>query len=218
VKGGRMPRLTSLFLGLFVCAVGLVLLLRCGLGLPPWDVLHQGISDRTPLSFGAANVAVGVVVLLVAWRLGARIGFGTVANATLIGAFIQLLLSTDAIPGAEGAPLAGRIGYLAAGITAFGLGSAFYIGANMGAGPRDSLMLVAALRLGTRVGVARAGIEIAVLAVGWALGGDVGVGTIAFAILIGPSVELSFLVLERSPLARASRLPTGGQLPLAEKC
>jgi uncharacterized protein len=229
IRGGLGPCLASLFFGLFVCSVGIVLLLRCELGLAPWDVLHQGISERTPLSFGMANVVVGVVVLLVAWRLGARIGFGTIANATVIGVCVQLLLSTGAIPAAGDAPLGERVGYLAAGIVAFGIGSAFYIGANMGAGPRDSLMLVTALRLHTRLGVARGAIELAVLAAGWALGGEVGVGTVAFALLVGPSVELAFLALDRSPLARPSRLPAGGarsvrarpgetQRPLAEKC
>jgi uncharacterized membrane protein YczE len=209
VEGGLGPRLASLFFGLVVCAVGIVLLLQAGLGLAPWDVLHQGIAERTPLSFGMANVVVGVVVLLVAWRLGARIGFGTVANATVIGACVQLLLSTGAIPDAGAAPLGERVGYLAAGIAGFGIGSAFYIGANMGAGPRDSLMLVVALRLRTRLGLARAGIELVVLAAGWALGGEVGVGTVAFALLVGPAVELAFYALDRSPLARPSRLPAG---------
>lgn len=229
VRGGLGPRLASLFFGLFVCAVGIVLILHAGLGLSPWDVLHQGISERTPLSFGMANIVVSVVVLVVAWRLGARIGFGTVANATVIGACVQLLLSTGAIPDAGSAPAAEQGGYLAAGIVAFGIGSAFYIGANMGAGPRDSLMLVVALRLHTRLGLARAGLELAALAAGWALGGEVGVGTVAFALLVGPSVELAFFALERSPLAFPSRLPAAGsakaagqagdgQLPLAEKC
>ncbi len=204
VRGGLASRLASLIFGLFVCALGIVLLLQCELGLPPWDVLHQGIADNTPLSFGMANIVVGVVVLLLAWRLGARIGFGTVANATLIGAFVQLLLTTNAVPNTAEAPLGIRVGCLAAGILAFGIGSAFYIGANMGAGPRDSLMLVVSLRLHTRVGLARAGIELVALAVGWALGGDVGVGTLAFALLIGPVVELSFFALDRSPLARPS--------------
>jgi len=227
IRGSLGLRLAGLFFGLFVCAVGIVLILQAGLGLAPWDVLHQGISERTPLSFGMANVVVGIVVLAVAWRLGARIGFGTVANATVIGAYVQLLLSTGAIPEA-GAPAAEQAGYLAAGIAAFAIGSAFYIGANMGAGPRDSLMLVVALRLHTRLGVARGGIELAVLAAGWALGGEVGIGTVAFALLVGPAVELAFFALERSPLADPSRLPAGrarlagqaedGQLPLAEKC
>jgi uncharacterized membrane protein YczE len=202
VRGGVPARLASLFFGLFVCALGIVLILRADLGLSPWDVLHQGIADTTPLSFGEANIVVGVLVVVVAWRLGATVGFGTLANATCVGAFVELLQATDAIPDLTGGNLAERAAFLALGILAFGVGSAFYIGADMGAGPRDSLMLVVALRVGTRVGVARAAIEIAALGAGFALGGDVGVGTLAFALFVGAAVEASFFVLARSPLGR----------------
>lgn len=198
----------SLVVGLFICALGIVLILQANLGLSPWDVLHQGIADSTPLSFGEANIVVGVAVLLVAWRLGARIGLGTLANATLIGAFIQVLLVTDAIPDLETSPLAAQVAFLMGGVACFGVGSAFYIGADMGAGPRDSLMLVVAVRLRVRVSPARGGIELCALAAGWALGGDVGVGTVAFAALIGPAVETAFFVLDRSPLAAPGLYPS----------
>lgn len=201
VRGGLPARLLSLLVGLFLCALSIVLVLEADLGLSPWDVLHQGISRTTPLSFGVANIAVGVVVVALAWRLGARIGLGTLANATLIGAFIDLLLSLDAVAGLSESGLGERIVLLALGILGFGIGSAFYIGADMGAGPRDSLMLVVAWRLRTRNGVARAGTEVAALAGGVVLGGSVGAGTLAFALLIGPSVELGFFLLGRSPLA-----------------
>lgn len=204
VRGGLISRVGSLFFGLAVCALGVVLMLQADLGLAPWDVLHQGIADTTPLSFGLANIVVGVVVVLVAWRLGARVGFGTLANATCIGGFVELLLVSDAIPDLAGGGLGERVAFLALGIVAFGVGTAFYIGAHMGAGPRDSLMLVVALRAHTRLGLARAALELAALAAGFALGGDVGVGTLAFALFIGPSVELAFAVLRRSPLARAA--------------
>jgi uncharacterized membrane protein YczE len=201
VRGGLSARLASLVFGLFVCALGIVLLLRAELGLAPWDVLHQGIAETTPLSFGAANVAVGVLVLLASWRLGARIGLGTAANAVLIGAFAELLLVTETVPDPAGGGIPLRTGYVLAGVLGFGVGSAFYIGAAMGAGPRDSLMLVAAARLRTRVGLTRAAIELSALGVGAVLGGDLGLGTLAFALLVGPAVEASFAVLRRSPLA-----------------
>ena len=201
VYGGLATRLASLFLGLFACATGIVLLLQADLGLPPWDVLHQGIAERTPLSFGAANIVVGLLVVALAWRLGARIGFATVANATCVGALVQLLLSVEAIPDLSSGNLGERTAFVAAGVICFGIGTAFYIGAAMGAGPRDSLMLVVAHRKGVRVGLSRAAIELSVLVAGYALGGSVGVGTLAFAILVGPSVELAFFVLGRSPLA-----------------
>jgi uncharacterized protein len=158
---------------------------------------------HTPLSFGEANIVVGLGVLMLAWFLGARIGIGTVANAVLIGVYIQLLLSIDAVGELAEWPLGPRLGLLGAGILLMGLGSGFYIGADLGAGPRDSLMLVGSRRTGVRIGIVRTAIELAALGVGWALGGTVGIGTVAFALLIGPSVELSFGLLRRTPLVRA---------------
>jgi uncharacterized membrane protein YczE len=187
--------------GLFVFACAIVLTLEAHLGLWPWDVLHQGIAHHTPLTFGEANIAVGVLVLLVAWVLGGPPGIGTVANATLIGLFIQGLTSIHVVQQLADQPLGVRIVLLALGILLAGPGSAFYIGANLGAGPRDTLMLVGARRSGQRVGIVRAAIEIVALAVGIVLGGNFGVGTIAFALAVGPVVELGFWTLARSPLA-----------------
>jgi uncharacterized membrane protein YczE len=201
LRGGLVVRAPFLVAGLFLFAFGIVLLLESGLGLSPWDVLNQGISEHTALSFGTANIVVALVVLVVAWRLGARIGPGTVANAVLIGLFVDLLLRIDAIEELADAPLASRVALLVSGILVIGLGSAFYIGAALGAGPRDSLMLVLAARTGTRIGVVRTVLEASVTAVGFALGGTIGIGTLAFALGIGPAVELAFWVLRRSPLA-----------------
>lgn len=200
LRGGLPARLLWLFVGLFLCAVGIVLFLEARLGLPPWDVLHQGIAKRTPLSFGLANVAVAIVVLGVAWWLGARVGFGTVANAVLIGLFVALLQPVPAVHGLSAWPVGARVALLGLGLVAFGVGSAFYIGAALGAGPRDSLMLVGARRLGIRIGATRALIEVSVLVLGFLLGGVVGLGTVVFATLIGPSVEASFWILTRTPL------------------
>ena len=201
VRGSVVFRSVSLVFGLVLFALGIVLLLESGLGLPPWDVLNQGIADITPLSFGTANIAVALVVLVVAWSLGARIGPGTVANAVLIGLTVDVLLAFEAIDGLSETPLPGRIVMMVAGILITGIGSAFYIGAGLGAGPRDSLMLVASRRTGIRIGITRASIEVAATVVGFALGGTVGIGTLAFAFGIGPAVELAFALLERSPLA-----------------
>jgi uncharacterized membrane protein YczE len=195
-------RLGWLVAGLFVFSLGIICFLESRLGLPPWDVLHQGIAKRTPISFGVANELVGVLVLLVAWRLGARVGTGTVGNAVLIGLFIVLLQPLHAVHRLAGLPLGGRIVLLGVGLALFGVGSAFYSGAGLGAGPRDSLMLVGARRTGVRVGAVRASIEIAVLVVGVVLGGRVGIGTVLFAALIGPSVEASFWLLSRTDLVR----------------
>lgn len=181
-------------------AAGIVAMLESRLGLSPWDVLHQGLAERTPLSFGQANIAVGIVVVAAAWRLGARIGIGTIANAIFVGTFVQLLTSLGPVDALSDSPLGLRIGLLVAGIVLIGGGSGFYLGTDLGAGPRDSLMVVGARRTRFRIGVVRATIEVAALALGIALGGTFGFGTVAFAIGIGPAVEASFWLLERSPL------------------
>ena len=190
--------------GLFVFAVGVVLILDSGLGLAPWDVLNQGISKHTPLSFGQANICVATFLLVVGWALGGKIGIGTVANAVLIGTFIDLL--TRAADFSD-EPLGVRIVLLLLGLWLVGPGSAFYIGADLGAGPRDTLMLVGSRITGLRVGIVRAAIELCALAVGIALGGTFGIGTILFALLVGPIVESSFWLLSRTPLAIPSPDP-----------
>ena len=201
VRGGFAVRLVSLVFGLLLFAWAIVFTLESKLGLWPWDVLHQGIAKHTPLSFGYANVCVGLVVLVVAWALGGRPGIGTVANAVLIGLFIQAFTSIGAVTSLAHHGLELRIPMLAAGIALAGPGSAFYIGADLGAGPRDTLMLVGAQRTGARVGAVRAAIEVSALVGGIVLGGHFGVGTVAFALAVGPVVEAGFWALARSPLA-----------------
>jgi uncharacterized protein len=201
LRGGRAARLGLLLAGLFLFAAGIVALLESRLGLSPWDVLHQGLARHSPLTFGEANIAVSLAAVFVAWRLGARIGVGTIANAVLVGGFVELLSSLQAVTALAQQSLGVRAALLAAGVALMGAGSGLYIGAAFGAGPRDSLMVVGARRTATRIGVVRAALELSALAAGAALGGTVGVGTIAFALGIGPAVELSFRLLERSPLA-----------------
>jgi uncharacterized protein len=204
LRGPSAARLAALVLGLLLFACGIVLLLESELGLSPWDVLNQGISDRTVLSFGTANVVVALLVLAASWALGARIGVGTVANAVLIGLFVDLLLEVPSVVALSDHGIVARVAMMVLGVLVIGVGSGLYMGAGMGAGPRDSLMLVLAQRTGARIGVVRAGIEIAVTVVGFALGGTVGVGTLVFAFGIGPSVELSFWLLDGSPLVLPS--------------
>ncbi|HEY8103843.1 MAG TPA: hypothetical protein VIE18_04960 [Gaiellaceae bacterium] len=203
LHGGFASRLGWLVAGLFLCACGIVCFLESELGLPPWDVLHQGVAEQLGISFGAANLVVSVVILALAWVLRARIGLGTFLNALLIGTFVIALTAFDPIAALSEEGLGVRIGLLVLAMPCFGVGSAFYIAAAMGAGPRDSLMLVVSSRLGVRIGVARTGLEVAALAVGFVLGGTVGVGTVVFALGIGPAVEASFWILGRTPLATA---------------
>src|ERR1700750_221462 len=195
VRGGVVARAVSLVFGLLLFALGIVLILESQLGLSPWDVLNQGIAKHTALSFGMANVAVALVVLCVAWALGGKPGIGTVANAVLVGTFIQVLTSFDAVTSLQHEPLGVRIVLLVVGVALIGPASAFYIGADFGAGPRDTLMLVGARRTGVRVAIVRGTLELCALVVGIALGGTFGVGTILFAFGVGPVIEASFWAL-----------------------
>lgn len=208
IRGGRAARLLSLSFGLFLFGLGIVLILESRLGLSPWDVLHQGIARHTPLSFGVANIVVGFAALVVGWLLGGHIGLGTFSNAGCIGAYVQGLTSIDGLATLQHWPLAARVGLLALGIAAMGVGTAFYVGADFGAGPRDTLMLVAAQRIGVRIGVARGGIELIALVGGILLGGHFGVGTFAFAVGIGISVELAFWLIVLTPLAARAPVHT----------
>jgi uncharacterized membrane protein YczE len=206
LRGGRGVRLTAVVAGLLLFALGIVMTLRSDVGLGPWDVLHQGVADHSPLSFGTAGIVVGVGVLAAALALGGvHLGVGTVLNAVLIGAFVDLIILADVVP--EPDALASRLALDVAGVATIGIGTALYIGANMGTGPRDSLMLAVGRRLGVRVSLARTAVELGALAAGAALGGTVGVGTLIFALGVGPAVELAFRVLGRSPLTRPGRTP-----------
>ena len=185
LRGGFGTRLLSLVVGLFLCACGIVCFLESELGLPPWDVLHQGLAERLGVSFGVANLIVSLAVLALVWLLRAHIGLATFLNAVLIGSFVIALTRIDAVDA----------------LSDESLGSALYISPAMGAGPRDSLMLVTSSRLGMRIGAARAALEVAALLVGFALGGTVGIGTLVFAVGIGPAVEVSFWLLTLTALA-----------------
>ena len=209
VRGGLVARLAVLVAGLFVFALAVVAQLESKLGLSPWDVLHQGISRNTPLSFGIATICVSVAVLGLAWLLGARIGIGTAANALLVGGFIQVLTAIGPVDRLSETSLGVRIGLLVAAMPLVGIGSALYLGAWLGAGPRDSLMIVGGERTGLRLGVVRTALELAALGVGYVLGGTVGVGTVVFALGVGPALEAGFWLLRRTPLALASPRFTG---------
>jgi uncharacterized membrane protein YczE len=177
----RLPRLLA---GLVLFGVAIACMVRADLGLPPWDVLHQGVSERTGLAMGTSAIIVGVAVLLLWIPLRERVGIGTLANAVIVGLVIDATMAVVETP----ASMAARIGLLVFGIVLFGPGSGLYIGAGLGPGPRDGLMTALARR-GRSVRVVRTGIELAVLAIGVALGGSVGIGTVAFAVTVGPNVH-----------------------------
>ncbi|MEV4809976.1 YczE/YyaS/YitT family protein [Micromonospora avicenniae] len=179
-------RLTQLFLGLTLYGISMALMIRSGLGLNPWDVFHQGLSERTGLSFGTVTIAVGAVVLLLWIPLRQRPGLGTVSNVVVIGLVVDATLAL--LP--AGGPLWIRIGLLTTGIVANGAATGLYLGARLGPGPRDGLMTgYVARRPNRSIRLVRTVIEITVLALGFLLGGTVGLGTVAYALAIGPLAQ-----------------------------
>jgi uncharacterized membrane protein YczE len=182
----RPRRIAQLLGGLLVYGFSSALLIEAVLGIDPWDVLHQGLSNKTGISIGIITIAVGVLVLLGWIPLKQRPGLGTVANAIVIG--LAMDASLNLLPRPEEMWL--RIAFLALGILFNGIATGLYIGAGMGPGPRDGLMTGIAAR-GHSIRVVRTGLEVAVLLAGWALGGNVGVGTVAYALLIGPIAHVT---------------------------
>ena len=182
--------------GLVIYGFGLAIMLRAAVGVAPWDVLSQGVSRVTGLPFGLVTNLIGVVVLLFWIPIRQRPGLGTVLNVLLIGPSAQLGLWL--IPEIDGAVLDTlwlRIPVFAAGLLLVAVATGLYIGANHGPGPRDGLMTGIHRRTGLPIWLVRTAIEVTVLSIGWLLGGNVGVGTLAFALLIGPLVNLTMPLL-----------------------
>lgn len=195
-------RWLRLFGGLWLFGTGIALMVNARLGLAPWDVLSQGVALRTGLRIGTVTMLVGAVVLLLWFLIRERPGIGTVANIVLIGQAINLTLPL--LPEFESVPI--RFLELLLGMLVLGLGSAFYLGARLGAGPRDGLMLGLHRRTGWSIRVTRTVIEVCALTVGWLLGGTVGVGTIVLALGIGPVVQFMIrLVDPRSAAAKYAK-------------
>jgi uncharacterized membrane protein YczE len=179
-------RLGQLYAGLVLYGVSMALQIRAGLGLDPWDVFHQGVAEHTGLSFGSVVIVTGVVVLLAWVPLRQRPGIGTVSNVIVIGIAVDVALAL--LPAAGSDPVA--LAMLLAGVGLNGVASGAYIGAGLGPGPRDGLMTGLVARTGGSIRVVRTSIEVAVLAVGVALGGTVGLGTVLYAFSIGPLVHV----------------------------
>ncbi len=179
-------RLSQLYLGLALYGLSMGLQIRAGLGLDPWDVFHQGIDIRTPLSFGAVTIAVGALVLLLWLPLRQRPGIGTLSNVVVIGLAVDATLAVLDAPES----LAARWVLLLAGIGLNAVATACYIGAGLGPGPRDGLMTGLVALTGRSVGLVRTSLEILVLVVGFLLGGTVGLGTVLYALSIGPLLHV----------------------------
>ncbi|CAN5298410.1 membrane protein [soil metagenome] len=190
-------RIAQLLVGLFLYGFAIAMMIRAALGISPWDVLSQGIVLHTGLNYAVVTNVVGALVLLLWIPIRQRPGIGTVVNVLLIGPSIEVGLwllpdATELLP---------RILLLAGGLVLLALATGLYIGARFGPGPRDGLMTGIHRRTGWPIWVVRTSIEVTVLAIGWLLGGNVGFGTLAFALLIGPLVNIA-LPLLRVPEAR----------------
>ena len=175
-------RLTQLYAGLILYGASMALQIKAGLGLDPWDVFHQGVSDRTGLSFGTIVIITGALVLLAWVPLRQKPGLGTVSNVFVIGFAVDFALAV--IPDAAWLPA--QVCMLASGVVLNALAGAMYIGAGLGPGPRDGLMTGLVRVTGRSVGLIRTSIELSVLVAGFALGGTVGLGTVVYALSIGP--------------------------------
>ena len=194
----RVRRLVQLFAGLVLFGLSASMLLLAGLGVDPWDVLHQGLSRTLGLGVGTWAILASAAVLTLWIPLRQRPGVGTIANAILVGVVIDVVLGAVRPPH----DLAIRVAVLVAGVLLNGFATGLYIGAGLGPGPRDGLMTGLAGR-GHPIRVVRTGIELTVLVLGWLLGGTVGVGTVLYALSIGPlaHVLIPALAIDRRPAA-----------------
>jgi len=186
LRAGRTTRrLLQLAVGLVLYGVSMAMMLRSGLGLDPWDVFHYGVAQHLPVSFGTVVILVGVVALLAWIPLRQWPGLGTIANVVVIGLATDASLALLERPG----PLGARVALLLGGIALNGLAGALYVGSQFGPGPRDGLMTGLVQRTGRSVRLVRTVLEVSVLALGWALGGVVGLGTLLYAVAIGPVIQ-----------------------------
>lgn len=185
----------SLLAGLWLFGTGEAMLVTAGLGNSPWTVFAQGMAEQTHLSIGSMTNLIGAAVLLLWIPLRQRPGLGTVLNVLLIGTSLDVSLPLLPVPGSPAA----RIGMCVGGILVVALGSGLYLRCGLGPGPRDGLMTGIARVSGWPLGVARALIETVVLAVGWLLGGVAGIGTLLFAVFIGPAVHIAVRLLSSVP-------------------
>jgi len=189
-----LRRLSQLYAGLVLFGVSDGMLLLAGLGVDPWDVFHQGLSRRLGLGVGTWAVIVGAAVL-VAWiPLQQRPGIGTLSNVVVVGSVIDVVMALTPAP--HGLPL--RVTVLLAGVVLNGVATGAYIGAGLGPGPRDGLMTGLAAR-GHSIRRARTSLELSVLVAGWLLGGTVGVGTVVYAVGIGPLAHVFVPLLRVEP-------------------
>ncbi|MFI8639090.1 YitT family protein [Streptomyces chartreusis] len=206
-QGHLVRRLSQLYIGLTLYGVSSAMLVEAGLGLEPWNVLHQGLAELTGLTIGVVSIIVGAAVLLLWIPLRQRPGLGTVSNVFVVGIAMDGTLAL--LP--EAHSLAVRIPLLVAGIVLNGVATGLYIAARFGPGPRDGLMTGLHKRTGRSIRLMRTAVEIAVVVTGFALGGTVGIGTLLYALSIGPLAQLFLRVFAVPTASDGSTVVATGQ-------
>ncbi len=207
-------RYTTVMLGFVLMANGFVMLIHAGLGVNPWNVLHLGISYQTGFSLGRVLQAIGLLLIAVSWAFKVKPSIGTLLNMYFIGMFVDVVAAMDYLPHPEALWL--RVFLYLAGVAVVGFGTAIYISGNLGAGPRDALMLALTKATPLRVGAIRTIMEVSVTVIGYLLGGPLGVGTVLFAVFVGWFMEAGFFLInllkKTSPYRRiwVSSQETGG--------
>lgn len=183
-------KITRLFAGLFLYSIGIVMTINANLGLGPWDVFHQGITGHFPVTLGQASMMVGLLIIIFNSFLGEKLGWGTITNMFFIGLFIDFLMKNRWIPIFDHYIL--QVIMMCLGMFIIGIASYYYIGAGLGSGPRDGLMVVLTKKTGKSVRFIRNSIEITASTLGYLMGGFLGIGTIIIAFSIGYFVQFAF--------------------------
>lgn len=189
-------RFVQFFIGLACVALGVTLMVDAGVGLSPWDVLHQGLSEQLGIAIGTVSIGLGFIIFLTWIPLKQRIGIGTIINIFAIGFFINQFLRVDFEPRGWQ-----RYAACIAGDVIISAGGGIYIGAGLGTGPRDGVMTGLVAR-GFPLRTVRTCLELAVLVIGWILGGTVGFGTVLFAVTVGPILHFVLHKVDRGPFQR----------------
>ena len=183
-----------LFIGIFLYAVGIVFTINANLGLSPWDVFHQGISKLTGITMGQASIIVGLLVVILDWLLGEKVGLGTICNMIFIGIFMDFLMLNHLLPIFHN--IIAKVIMMFLGMFIIAIASYFYIGAELGSGPRDGLMIALTKKSEKSVSFIRNSIEFIVLVIGYFLGGTVGFGTLIMVALGGHFLQLVFKIFK----------------------
>jgi len=188
-------RYLALFSGFFILANGIVFTIQANLGVNPWDVLHIGLSNQTGLSLGRVMQGLGLILIVVSYFFKIRIYTGTILNMIFLGLFVDMVIGLDYVPVPDSLWL--KVLLYATGVAIFGFGCAVYMSANLGAGPRDSMMLALAKVFPYRLGMIRTAMEVTVTLLGFLLGGPLGIGTIIFAVSVGNFMDLGFAIIRQ---------------------